>query len=68
MDINIIRKSGNGFSSHKHFVTLQTPRVKHAHSLKDSIDWLEHEADRVIVVKENQELTRLIENAIPAVS
>jgi hypothetical protein len=66
MDINVIRKSGNGFSNHKHLVTLQTPRVKDAHSLKDSLDWLNHEADEVIVVKENQDLALLIQQAIPS--
>jgi len=65
MDINVIRSSGNGFSGHKHLVTLQTPRVKDAHSLKDSLDWLRHEADDVFVVKENQDLGRLIHEAIP---
>jgi hypothetical protein len=64
MDISVIRASGNGFSGHKHLVTLQTPRVKDAHSLKDSLDWLKHEADDVIVVKENQDLGRLIQDAI----
>jgi len=66
MDINVIRNSGNGFSSHKHFVTLQTPRVRDSHNLRDSLEWLNHEADKVIVVKENQDLGRLIQEAIPA--
>jgi hypothetical protein len=65
MDINVIRESGNGFSNHKHVVTVQSPRVKDAHRIKDSLDWLNHEADQVILVKENQDLTRLIERAIP---
>jgi len=66
MDINVIRESGNGFSDHKHFVTLQTPRVRDSHNLRDSLEWLNHEADKVIVVKENQDLGRLIQEAIPA--
>ena len=66
MDINVIRASGNGFSGHKHLVTLQTPRVRDSHNLKDSLEWLNHEADEVIVVKENQDLGRLIQEAIPA--
>jgi hypothetical protein len=66
MDITVIRASGNGFSNHKHIVTVQSPRVKDAHRIKDALDWLDREADRVILVKENQDLTRLLENAIPA--
>ncbi len=65
MDINVIRASGNGFSNHKHVVTVQSPRVKDAHRIKESMDWLNHEADQVILVKENQDLTRQIERALP---
>jgi hypothetical protein len=66
MDINVIRDSGNGFSNHKHLVTLQTPRVKDSHALKNSVDWLKHEADDVILVRENQDLALLIQQAIPS--
>ncbi|MDP2606980.1 MAG: DUF3037 domain-containing protein [Deltaproteobacteria bacterium] len=64
MDINVIRASANGFTNYKHLVTLQTPRVKDAHALKDSVDWLKHEADDVIEVRETQDLGRLIQQAI----
>ena len=65
MDIKIIRQSKNGFSKHDHLVTLQAPRVKDAHSLKDSVDWLNLEADKVIVVRENQDLGNLLKKEIP---
>ena len=65
MDINVIRESGNGYSNHKQFVAVQSPRVKDAHRIKESLEWLNREADQVILVKENQDLTRLIEHAMP---
>jgi len=52
MDISVVKNDAH-YKSHRHYVTLQGPKVSADTGLKDSIAWLENVADEVFPIEQS---------------
>jgi len=67
LDIATIRTELTDFKRDQHYVALQAPKPKAAERLKESIAWLEHHADKVLVVEGGPSMSSSLEAVLTRV-
>jgi hypothetical protein len=64
LDINVVRSAMAEYRHDQHLVVVRPPKPKASESFKDSIAWLHHEANEVVVVHASEEMSVLLESAL----
>jgi hypothetical protein len=67
LDIVTIRAEISDLRHDRQFVALQPPKVRASERLKESIAWLEHQADGVFVVPSGDQMVATVEGALSTV-
>jgi hypothetical protein len=61
LDINVVREALADYRLDRHIVAVRPPKTKASESFKDSIAWLKHGADEVVVVPPSEAMDAALE-------